>query len=347
MIPLGPVVARQQVAASRETVWHFIVDEARRSEWFAGLQFGAARAAVVSTGDKQGVLDVFIRGHVLGFKWAEAEQLPTSVILTLRTVSSGTLVTVTETGFDALREGAAAAAAAQQQWNQALQTLAAADFSEVAVPELYADHEAALAAAAAAADQPVAVSAAEQDETAQSVEPGLSAAVAPDADSALSTEPALPGNPAPDTEAQETLLPDLDEPQEKPLPELGEAPREPQPVIGDAAGELQSELAEVADIPLPDFDESDETVLPDIDEVAAVSLPESEHVEEAQLLAAEPDFAAPAAAPATAEQDAFAELFGESFATGGPAAAPEQQQGRPDPTLQKQRDLPKRKWWQL
>lgn len=137
MIPIGPVIVRKQLAASREQVWHFLVNTQLRDKWFAGLEFGDARGAVAAWAAKSGIVDVYVRGHVLGFSWAASGELPTSVLITLRTAAEGTLLTVTETGFDALVAGEAAALSAEKTWTQVLHALGEADLSAAEVPAEY------------------------------------------------------------------------------------------------------------------------------------------------------------------------------------------------------------------
>ena len=139
MIPLGPVVARSRVKASRIDTWSYLVEADLRSEWWPELRLepevGGSVAEQWSEGegdesvsrDASGTIDVWVEGHAIGFTWREAgDERDTAVLLTLRTQSGGTGITITETGFDALPKPAERAEASQEGWKVLLNDLSAA-----------------------------------------------------------------------------------------------------------------------------------------------------------------------------------------------------------------------------
>ncbi|MBP1327035.1 uncharacterized protein YndB with AHSA1/START domain [Leucobacter exalbidus] len=150
MIPLGPVVARSRTKASRAMVWAYLTDPSLRAQWWEPLQFDAGLGGSVQaqrvganadgedadaeslSRDLVGAVDVWVAGHALGFSWkTEDEERGTAVLVTLRSQGYHTGVTVTETGFDALREGAARAAEAGYDWSRFVDALAEASLVEV------------------------------------------------------------------------------------------------------------------------------------------------------------------------------------------------------------------------
>ena len=145
MIPLGPVVARSRTKASRASVWAHLTDPNLRSEWWQALQLepglgGAVHSVVTADGDSagdqarelEGSIDVWVAGHALGFTWqVPGEERGTAVLITLRSQGHHTGVTVTETGFDALPEGAVRADAAGRDWGRFVDALTAASLAEV------------------------------------------------------------------------------------------------------------------------------------------------------------------------------------------------------------------------
>ncbi|WP_125098717.1 SRPBCC family protein [Leucobacter chromiireducens] len=146
MIPLGPVVARSRVRAARTAAWAYLSEPERRAEWWPELQLEPHVGGAISerwsedTGetsvsrDASGTVDVWVEGHAVGFRWREAgDERETAVLVTLRTQGEDTGITVTETGFDALPEAAARAAASQDGWQVLLRDLTTA--LETAVAE--------------------------------------------------------------------------------------------------------------------------------------------------------------------------------------------------------------------
>lgn len=136
MIPLGPVVARSRTKASRAVVWAHLTDANLRAQWWEGLQvepgLGGAVRSLGESLELVGVIDVWVAGHALGFTWqAEGEERGTAVLITLRSQGHHTGVTVTETGFDALRDGAARAEAAGREWARFVEGLTDASLAEV------------------------------------------------------------------------------------------------------------------------------------------------------------------------------------------------------------------------
>lgn len=139
MIPLGPVVARARLQATRAAAWVYLADADRRAEWWPELrlepQVGGAIGERWSedTGetsvsrDASGTVDVWVDGHAIGFTWREAgDQRDTAVLLTLRSQGDETGITVTETGFDGLPDSAARAAGSQDGWQVLLRDLSLA-----------------------------------------------------------------------------------------------------------------------------------------------------------------------------------------------------------------------------
>lgn len=140
MIPLGPVVARSRTKATRATVWAYLTDSNLRAQWWDGLQVeGGLGGAVRLTGESRaldGVIDVWVAGHALGFTWeAEGEDRGTAVLITLRSQGYHTGVTVTETGFDSLARGAANADLAGREWTKFVDALAEASLAGEEDPE--------------------------------------------------------------------------------------------------------------------------------------------------------------------------------------------------------------------
>lgn len=168
MIPLGPVVARSRLRAARTAAWAYLSEPERRAEWWPELQLEPNVGGAISerwsedTGetsvsrDASGTVDVWVEGHALGFRWREAgDERETAVLVTLRTQGEETGITVTETGFDALPEAAARAAASQDGWQVLLRDLTTA--LEAAVAEGRVESPApAIAAPIAAEEEPAA-----------------------------------------------------------------------------------------------------------------------------------------------------------------------------------------------
>ncbi|MBL3687963.1 SRPBCC domain-containing protein [Leucobacter zeae] len=214
MIPLGPVVARSRVKASRADTWSYLVDSDLRTEWWPELRLepgvGGAVAEQWSEGagdesvsrDASGAVDVWVEGHAIGFTWREAgDDRDTAVLLTLRTQSGGTGITITETGFDALPSPAERAAASQEGWKVLLGDLTAAidaavDSGALAAATVVggaavggaAVGDAVAGGAAAAADGDAAEASASADEAADAAGSGASARE-DGADDAVVSEP--------------------------------------------------------------------------------------------------------------------------------------------------------------
>ncbi|MBC9942987.1 SRPBCC domain-containing protein [Leucobacter sp. cx-328] len=160
MIPLGPVVARTRTVASRELVWDFIADAEKRETWWPDLnltaELGAELTEQWSEGDGDaavgrdayGTVDVCSMGHAIGFRWRErGDETETAVLITLRAFDGGTSVTVTETGFDKLPNGAARASASLEGWSALLRYLIEALAARVPKPASPASEPAAEPAA--------------------------------------------------------------------------------------------------------------------------------------------------------------------------------------------------------
>ena len=146
MIPLGPVVARSRLRAERTAAWSYLSEADRRAEWWPELELEPRVGGAISerwseesgetsvSRDASGAVDVWVEGHAIGFRWREAgDERDTAVLMTLRTQGMDTGITVTETGFDALPDAAARAAASQDGWQVLLRDLTAA--LEAAVAE--------------------------------------------------------------------------------------------------------------------------------------------------------------------------------------------------------------------
>lgn len=177
MIPLGPVVARSRLRAARTAAWAYLSEPERRAEWWPELQLEPNVGGAISerwsenTGemsvsrDASGTVDVWVEGHALGFRWREAgDERETAVLVTLRTQGEETGITVTETGFDALPEAAARAAASQDGWQVLLRDLTTA--LEAAVAEGRIESPAPAAVAPVAAEEELAAEHPAPEETA-------------------------------------------------------------------------------------------------------------------------------------------------------------------------------------
>lgn len=132
MIPLGPVVARSRLRAERTAAWTYLADADRRAEWWPELRLVPRVGGEISerwseetvSRDASGKIDVWVDGHAIGFTWREAGDLrDTAVLLTLRSQGTETGITVTETGFDALPNGAERAAGSHEGWQVLLRDL--------------------------------------------------------------------------------------------------------------------------------------------------------------------------------------------------------------------------------
>lgn len=160
MIPLGPVVARSRVRASRAAVWATVIDPELRHAWWPELELEPRLGGSIAerwtetsgetavTRDASGDVDVWVEGHAIGFRWSEAgDEHSTAVLVTLRSQGPETGITVTETGFDVLPSAAERAAASQDGWQVLLADLVASVEAAVAagafVEESAAVHEAA------------------------------------------------------------------------------------------------------------------------------------------------------------------------------------------------------------
>ncbi len=94
--------------ADRERVWKAITMPEQISKWFDAMNFG--RLAVGETfrfeWGGEGEIAIVEPPERFGFRWQIAPPDPTKtlVVFTLETVTDGTRVTVTESGFEALPE---------------------------------------------------------------------------------------------------------------------------------------------------------------------------------------------------------------------------------------------------
>lgn len=139
MIPVGPVTARRQLEVPRELVWPWLADPEQRATWWPDLEIEQKSGGRVSEywaegegddrveRDASGTVDVWIVGHAIGFRWAAAgDPASTSVLISLLSDSGETIVTVTETGFDAFEDGAHRVRASAEGWDLLLDDLVAA-----------------------------------------------------------------------------------------------------------------------------------------------------------------------------------------------------------------------------
>ncbi|MGO1873756.1 MAG: SRPBCC domain-containing protein [Canibacter sp.] len=129
MVPVGPVIARVRVALERAKVWELISTESGREHWLPGFTIGEGLGSDVAfhsdAHDLNGTIDVWVTGHVIGWKWARTDEgKDTAPLITLRSQDQNTTVTITETGFDGLDSGADHARQAQENWSARLETLA-------------------------------------------------------------------------------------------------------------------------------------------------------------------------------------------------------------------------------
>lgn len=139
MIPVGPVTARRHIDLTRESLWSWFADPEQRAEWWPDLHLeprvGGRIAEYWAEGegderverDATGEIDVWIVGHAIGFRWlAVGDRAETSVLISLLSDSGETIVTVTETGFDAFSDGAHRVRASAEGWTLVLDDLVAA-----------------------------------------------------------------------------------------------------------------------------------------------------------------------------------------------------------------------------
>lgn len=153
-MPLGPVVARCEMRASRDLVWALVSEAESRSLWWPTVDLDARLGGAVSeqwfetegdtelARDASGEVDVLVEGHALGFRWQEAgDESTTAVLITLREFDESTVITVTETGFDALIDAPERAADAQESWDELLSGLTAVVEAESEAQEPEPDAE--------------------------------------------------------------------------------------------------------------------------------------------------------------------------------------------------------------
>lgn len=139
MIPVGPVTARRHIEAPRESVWSWLGDPDLRQRWWPDLELEARVGGRVAEywaegegedrveRDASGDVDVWIVGHAIGFRWTAAgDESATSVLISLLSDSGETIVTVTETGFDAFPDGGYRVRACADGWDVLLDDLVAA-----------------------------------------------------------------------------------------------------------------------------------------------------------------------------------------------------------------------------
>ena len=287
MIPLGPVVARNRVGATRAAVWTFIADRGRRALWWPELELDGRVGGAVSerwsegegeeavSRDAAGTIDVWVEGHALGFTWRESgDARETAVLLTLRTQGAETGITVTETGFDALPGAAERAAASQEGWSVLLRDLTTAVAEAAAAGEFSAAGIAAYEARLAAEEAPAGESAeADQDQDqdqdpAEAVaEPGEDAASEEETEDEVGT--ATADSDATDAEAVEPSEPvdgastegepaDDETADEQPAEPAEDESAEPNAGAADEAGTEESEADPEAE-PGADPDAESET----------------------------------------------------------------------------------------
>lgn len=139
MIPVGPVTARRHLESPRESVWPWLADPEQRASWWPDLEIeprvGGRVAEYWAEGegedrverDASGDVDVWIVGHAIGFRWTAAgDDTATSVLISLLSDSGETIVTVSETGFDAFPDAAHRVRASAEGWDVLLDDLVAA-----------------------------------------------------------------------------------------------------------------------------------------------------------------------------------------------------------------------------
>ena len=241
MTSVGPVIARKRARAQRETAWAYLADPELRRGWWPDSELDPTLGGAVSERwsegegseaamrNAQGVVDVCIPGHALGFRWRDAgDEHETEVLFTLRSEGTATDITVTETGFGRFPDALDRIADARQGWI-----------------DLLGDYVTALAQALPAVPSPF------EDEAA---EPELEAAAAPGAAAPEFAEPdaaqAAPAAPAEAAGAAETANSDSEGLVETGVPTGGvlvAAPQEFEAEIVDAEVSAQDaeELLEV------------------------------------------------------------------------------------------------------
>lgn len=139
MIPVGPVTARRHLEVPRESVWSWFADSEQRASWWPDLEIEPRVGGQVTERwaegegddrverDASGEVDVWIIGHAIGFRWTEAgDSAATSVLVSLLSDSGETIVTVTETGFDAFPDSAHRVRTSADGWDVLLDDLVAA-----------------------------------------------------------------------------------------------------------------------------------------------------------------------------------------------------------------------------
>jgi uncharacterized protein YndB with AHSA1/START domain len=139
MIPVGPVTARRHASVSRESLWTCLADPEHRADWWPDLELEPRVGGIIAERwaegdgddfverDASGEVDVWVVGHAIGFWWLGAgDHASTSVLISLLSDSGETIVTVTETGFDAFADGAHRVRASAEGWAVLLDDLIAA-----------------------------------------------------------------------------------------------------------------------------------------------------------------------------------------------------------------------------
>jgi hypothetical protein len=150
MNPVGPVIARVRVGLTRQETWDLL------TQYFEGERL-ESQLTFDTVGPQQGKIDVWVRGHVVGWKWMREDGKSTAPLITLRPTEGATQVTVTETGFDAFAEGASRAHAAQEEWEHFLDDFVSGH--EAPEPAESAESAAAESAAYEPAHEPAGVTA--------------------------------------------------------------------------------------------------------------------------------------------------------------------------------------------
>lgn len=227
--------------AARETAWRYFAEVEKLHLWWPdaelAAEFGGAVSERWTDGDGPdaasrnavGVIDVFIEGHALGFRWRDGNDAhETAVLITLRSQGEETDVMVTETGFGLFADAPERSADAQQSWIELLTSLR--DVLAQAEP-----------ASVAAASETATVAAA--------VEPEVESEPEVEAEAEAEVEP----EPEPEVETADAESESEPEPEPEPEPEVETAGAEPEPEVETAAPEPEPE-PEVESAAEPDFD---------------------------------------------------------------------------------------------
>ncbi|WP_052492541.1 SRPBCC family protein [Leucobacter komagatae] len=250
MAAVAPVIARMRAKAARETAWRYFAEVEKLHLWWPdaelAAEFGGAVSERWTDGDGPdaasrnavGVIDVFIEGHALGFRWRDGNDAhETAVLITLRSQGDETDVMVTETGFGLFADAPERSADAQQSWIELLTSLR--DVLAEAEP-----------ASVAAASEAATVPAAAEPEPEAEAEAEAEAEVEPEPEPEPESEPEVEtadAEPEPEVETADA--------EPEPEPEVETADAEPEPEVETAGAEPESEPEpEVESAAEPDFD---------------------------------------------------------------------------------------------